>query len=213
MISQNQLLKRALPLIVQSASAHRKPRWLPVAKSRMFRIPKRPEIPEEEKKELLRLHNNYKTQMRAIKRFYFEEKIKENSSLQSASSEMSQKLEAEDWERCVALNEQWNAQVATEREERRRAELEKMEAHALQRMEAKDRELEKRIERASEEIRKQKELSATFITPETLDAAIDKALDNPIDYNFAIDLRGNKIEGRDTPPYKNTEDKREAASN
>lgn len=43
------------------------------------------------------------------------------------------------------------------------------------------------------------ELSSTFITPETLDEAIDRALANPIDYNFAIDLQGQQYLGRDTP--------------
>lgn len=38
----------------------RKPRWLPTAKSKMFRVPERKEQTEEEKAELLRLHNNYK---------------------------------------------------------------------------------------------------------------------------------------------------------
>lgn len=42
------------------------------------------------------------------------------------------------------------------------------------------------------------ELSSTFITPENLEAAIDHALANPTDYNFAIDLKGNKYLGRDT---------------
>lgn len=51
------------------------------------------------------------------------------------------------------------------------------------------------------------ELSGTFITPETLDAAIDYALANPIDYNFAIDLKGNKYYGRDTPIKEDKEPK------
>lgn len=38
----------------------RKPRWLPVAKSKLFRVPERKKQSAEEKSELLRLHNNYK---------------------------------------------------------------------------------------------------------------------------------------------------------
>ncbi|XP_059051767.1 small ribosomal subunit protein mS26 [Achroia grisella] len=206
MISQNNLLKRSWLIIIQCAEAHRKPRWLPVAKSKIYRIPKRPEISEEERIELLRINNNYKTQMRAIRRFYHEEMIKEKSTRSSSSSEMSQKLEAEDWEQCVKINDNWNAQVALEREERRKNELAKMEEYALARMEAKDRELKEKIEKVSQEIRIQKELSKTFITPENLDEAIDHALANPIDYNFAIDLHGNQFMGKETPanPPKDT---------
>lgn len=38
----------------------RKPRWLPVAKSKLFRIPEKKPQTEDEKLELLRLHNHYK---------------------------------------------------------------------------------------------------------------------------------------------------------
>lgn len=162
MIPKNMLLKRSCPMLLQIAEAHRKPRWVPVAKSKIYRIPKRPIISEEERLELLRINNNYKTQMRAIRRFYHEEMIKEKSSLESASSEMSQRLEAEEWEKCVQINEKWNIQVAAEREERRKAELAAMEDYALRRMEAKDRELKERIAKASEEIRKQKVISCTI---------------------------------------------------
>lgn len=111
MISSNSFLKRTWPVVVQCVEAHRKPRWLPVAKSKIYRIPKRPEISDEERQELKRINNNYKTQIRAIRRFYYEDMIKEKSTLDSASSEMSQRLEAEEWARCVELNGQWNAKV------------------------------------------------------------------------------------------------------
>ncbi|XP_063382604.1 small ribosomal subunit protein mS26 [Cydia fagiglandana] len=210
MLPHNYLLKRTLPIVVQCAGAHRKPRWLPVAKSKIYRIPKRPELSEEERIELLRINNNYHTQMRAIRRFYHEEMIKEKSTLESASSEMSIKVEAEEWERCIKVNEEWNATVAAEREERRKQQLAEREEFILSRMQKKDELMRQRIEKASQEIRKQKELSSTFITPETLDEAIERALANPIDYNFAIDLQGNQIPGRETPVP--TKEKAKAAS-
>lgn len=157
----HRVLQAALPQISQCAAAHKKPRWLPVAKSKLFRIPKRPVVSTEERLELLRVHNNYKTQMRAIRHFYHNEMIIEKSSKASKSSEQSIKLEAADWERCLALNEQWNIRVSKERDERRAKEMEKLEQYALERMEKKDRELQENIERVSKEIRKQKVLSCT----------------------------------------------------
>lgn len=94
--------------------------------------------------------------MRAIRRFYHEEMIKEKSTLDSASSEMSQRVEAEEWTRCVDLNEKWNAQVAVEREQRRQKELATMEEYSLARMQEKDMELKERIKKATEEIIRQK---------------------------------------------------------
>lgn len=156
MFLPNNLLKKALPNFIQCAGAHRKPRWVPIAKSKIYRIPKRPVITEEERLELLRINNNYKTQMRAIRRFYFEDMIKERSSRESATSEMSQRLEAEEWARCLELNEKWNAKVALEREERRKKEIAAMEEYALSRMEKSDIALREKIEKASVEIRRQK---------------------------------------------------------
>lgn len=146
-------------MLVQCAEAHRKPRWLPVAKSKIYRIPKRPVVSEEERLELLRLHNNYKTQMRSIRRFYHEEMIKEKSTRESASSEMSQRLEAQEWARCVELNEKWNAQVAVEREERRKLEVAALEEYALKKMQEQDQRLKDRIAKATEEIQIQKVIS------------------------------------------------------
>ncbi|CAF4881011.1 unnamed protein product [Pieris macdunnoughi] len=212
MLSQRYLLKRGLPTYIQHAEAHRKPRWLPVAKSKIYRIPKRPEISVDERLELRRINNAYNTQMRAIRRFYVEDWVREKSSLESATSEMSQRLEADEWLKCEELNDKWNKQIASDREERRKKELEAMEEFALLRMEAKDKALKERIDRASEKIKKEKELSTTFVTRENLEETIENVLANPIDYNFAIDLKGNIFEGRDTEIEYEDKKKAEAAN-
>ncbi|CAH4027393.1 probable 28S ribosomal protein S26, mitochondrial [Pieris brassicae] len=212
MLSQRYLLKRGLPMYIQHAEAHRKPRWLPVAKSKIYRIPKRPVVSEDERLELRRINNAYNTQMRAIRRFYVEDWVREKSSLESATSEMSQRLEADEWLKCEELNDKWNKQIASNREERRKKELEAMEEFALLRMEAKDKALKERIERASEKIKKEKELSTTFVTRENLEETIEHVLANPIDYNFAIDSKGNIYEGRDTEIEYEDKKKVEAAN-
>lgn len=45
----------------------RKPIWLPTAKSKVFRVPKRPVISIEEKLEIQRLYNNYRTYMTSFR--------------------------------------------------------------------------------------------------------------------------------------------------
>lgn len=75
----------------------RKPRWLPVAKSKIFRIPKRPETPLEETLELQRLYNNYRTQMKSIRRHLF---YKHNVQFQASEDpEQQRKIFEEDFER------------------------------------------------------------------------------------------------------------------
>jgi hypothetical protein len=60
LISQNVYNISINPLVVTSVRWRRKPRWLPVAKSKMFRVPERKIIPEDEKLEFKRLFNNYR---------------------------------------------------------------------------------------------------------------------------------------------------------
>lgn len=45
---------------IQCVQYHRKPRWMPQAKSKIFRVPERRKQNEDEKAELLRLHNHYR---------------------------------------------------------------------------------------------------------------------------------------------------------
>lgn len=45
---------------------HRKPRWVPIAKSKLFKIPDRKRLPPDEREEFRRLHNNYRAHMRSI---------------------------------------------------------------------------------------------------------------------------------------------------
>jgi small subunit ribosomal protein S26 len=52
---------------IQCVRWKRKPRWLPVAKSKLFRIPERPKIDKNEDIELRRLHNRYRTHMHAVR--------------------------------------------------------------------------------------------------------------------------------------------------
>lgn len=45
----------------------RKPIWLPTAKSKLFRVPKRPTYPVEEFEEFKRLNNHYRTYMSSLR--------------------------------------------------------------------------------------------------------------------------------------------------
>ena len=44
-----------------------KPKWLPMAKSKVFRIPVRKHVPKDEELEVLKLFNIYRTNMASIR--------------------------------------------------------------------------------------------------------------------------------------------------
>jgi small subunit ribosomal protein S26 len=186
----------------QTVRWRRKPLWMPTAKSKLFRIPVKPVIPVEEKEEIKRLYNNYRTAMKSIRRFLTH---KHSVLLQAkADTEALHRAFEEDLARCNTINDQWNEELRVIREERVAKQLEKDINFAKNRMEALLEEKEAKLAAAEEIVKQHKELVTTFITPESLDEAIEKAINNPVDYNFAIDLQGNRIVGRETKPGQET---------
>lgn len=108
--------------------------------------------------------------------------------------------EEEDFKVCSAINDEWNAKVAKEREARltaiKEVRKEKILQHILK-AEQKEEELRKKID---EKIRKVKEDAATFITAENVDAAIEECLTTIVNHNRALDVDGNWYEGKYPPP-------------
>ncbi|TDG47637.1 hypothetical protein AWZ03_005935 [Drosophila navojoa] len=181
----------------------RKPRWLPVAKSKLFRVPERKKQSEEERTELMRLHNHYKTQLRSVRQFLREEVVRQQETSTADHIVLTPEQEEAEFQRCVEVNAAWNAKIAKEREVRLAKEREEKVAYVQERLEAGKLREEERRERADERVRYEIEQSKSFITRENLDEAIETALANPVDHNFAIDLAGNMIKGRNTQPQSN----------
>ncbi|EDW19072.1 probable 28S ribosomal protein S26, mitochondrial [Drosophila mojavensis] len=181
----------------------RKPRWLPVAKSKLFRVPERKKQSEEERTELMRLHNHYKTQLRSVRQYLREEVVRQQETSTADHIVLTPEQEEAEFQRCVEVNNAWNAKIAKEREVRLAKEREEKVAYVQERLEAGKLREEERRERANERVRYEIEQSKTFITRENLDEAIETALANPVDHNFAIDLAGNMIKGRSTQPQSN----------
>ncbi|XP_076651560.1 mitochondrial ribosomal protein S26 [Halictus rubicundus] len=173
---------------IQCVRWKRKPIWLPTAKSKIFKVPQKPQIPEEEHAELQRLHNNYKTMMKSLRSF-FVAKLEEEKVKSSATT--SQEYANEDFLVRYHINKEWNKQVAAEREDRLIAERSRRTEEIMMKLEEKaERNLQ--IQRdVDAEIRKAKEEAPTFITPDNIDQAIAKALENIVNHNAAIDLEGN----------------------
>ncbi|XP_030372890.1 probable 28S ribosomal protein S26, mitochondrial [Scaptodrosophila lebanonensis] len=197
----------------------RKPRWLPVAKSKKFRVPERKKQTEEERVELLRLHNIYKTQLRSVRQYLREETVRQQETSTIDHIVFTPEQEEAAFQRCLEENAAWNATIAAEREVRLKREREEKKAYVQERLEAALIREEERKEQANEKVRREKELAKTFISRENLDVAIETALANPVDYNFSIDLGGNIYRGRGTlpggsePPAEAQQQQKQAASN
>nr|CAH7763153.1 unnamed protein product [Callosobruchus chinensis] len=182
----------------------RKPRWVPKAKSKIFKVPQRPVVPEDEKLELMRLYNNYRTKVKSLRKYLFSQHC--TLLLASEDPEAQKKLFEEDHQRCIKINNDWNEKQSKLREEAMAEELEAKLSYARKRLEDQLMKQDEKQKAIEEIVQHQKEASKDFILPHNIDEAIDRALENPVDYNFAITLSGEKIMG-----YENNkvEDKKE----
>ncbi|XP_058129152.1 small ribosomal subunit protein mS26 [Anopheles ziemanni] len=183
---------RALALLQYTTVRYRrKPRWLGTAKSKLFRVPERRKQIEEEVEELKRLHNNYRTQMKAVRNFLRDEV--EAYKLVSRAGLVLQTPEEEEaeWQDALRRNDEWNQQTAAEREERLTAERAARKEFILERLVLKEQREMSKQEEVEAKVRAEKEQSKTFITRENIDKAIELALVQPTSYNFALDRDGN----------------------
>ncbi|XP_046750025.1 probable 28S ribosomal protein S26, mitochondrial [Diprion similis] len=182
---------------VQCVRWKRKPLWLGTAKSKLFRIPVRPKIPEDEKKELMRLHNNYRTLVRSI-RFHITEAV--IGSQAQVNTALRVKEEEEDFVRCVALNDKWNESKAKARNERLDEAREVRKADILRKIIAKETIAAKQLKNIEATVKRVKQEAVTFITEKNIDQAIEDALNNPVNHDWALDLEGTRHHGKYDEP-------------
>lgn len=166
----------------------RKPIWLPTAKSKVFRVPQRPKIPTEEYIELKRLNNNYRTAMKSLMQ-HFENEFKK-SQVQFDEITIN-KIADEDFIQSNLINDEWNMQIAKIREVRLAKEKEERKETILKKLLKKEERDKQREQKIEEHVKKLKEEVPTFITAANIDKAIEEALINIVNHEYAIDLKGN----------------------
>ncbi|KAK3590100.1 hypothetical protein CHS0354_041146 [Potamilus streckersoni] len=171
----------------------RKPRWLPKAPSKIFKVRKPTPIDPEEDAMLKKHFHHYRTVVRAIRSFLLKEDIAKMSK-EAITVEEKQQLAQQEWEWVIAENYKWNKTIAVVREARQR--IEEAQRKDLQERIVK-RDEEERLKvliEAEQEVLREKEAAATFITPENLDIEIEKVLNTRTDYEFAITENGFRVE-------------------
>jgi small subunit ribosomal protein S26 len=168
----------------------RKPIWDPVAPSKYYRVNIKRVFDEEEKLMRKNLNETYKRNMESIYSYFNKEFYLPTLSAGGISDEQVKKEEDEQ-ARLLAENEMENARVARLREERMREEEQNMKAQMIVEEMKRQEEIKLRSKNIDEEVRIEIERSKTYITRDTLDAALEEALANPVTYDYAIDVNGN----------------------
>lgn len=169
----------------------RKTRHDPPAKSKASRLKVPPPVDPEELLVVIDRYRQHRLVLGAL-RAEFRAEVLQKKREALLSQEDSAEL-TEEHRRLMAWNEAENARQRARREERIRKEEEEEKRRKLQAAENKARLVEAFLKEKEKEVLQLQEEAKTFITPENLDARIEECLDNPRNYNFAIDKEGRIV--------------------
>ncbi|XP_064603791.1 small ribosomal subunit protein mS26-like [Liolophura sinensis] len=187
--------RRTYPCLNNTNLTHqvrwRKPRWVPVAKTKVFNVREPTPINAEEDVELFKEFNSYRTELKTIRTFLV--KWQQDIKTEDISEEELQRAEEEEHRRLMEINRQWNAEVAVQREKRQKEEVAAKQLRKRKEQEQEEDEELEMLEQASRYVQLESEQAKTFVTEETLDEEVEKVLNMRKDYNFAIDAEGNKV--------------------
>ncbi|KAM6429942.1 small ribosomal subunit protein mS26 [Rhynochetos jubatus] len=169
----------------------RKTRHDPPAKSKASRVKLPPPVDPEELVVVIERYRQHRLVLSAL-RAEFRAEVLQKKREALLSREDSVELAAEH-RRLMAWNEEENARQRARREERIRKEEEEQKRHKIQAAENRARIMEAFLKEKEQEVLQLQEEAKTFITPENLDVRIEECLDNPRNYNFAIDKDGRIV--------------------
>ncbi|NXX23463.1 RT26 protein, partial [Podargus strigoides] len=169
----------------------RKTRYDPPAKSKASRVKMPPPVDPEELLVILERYRQHRLVLRALRSEFRAEVLQKKREERLSREDTPEMLE--EHQRLMAWNEEQNAQQRTRREERLKKEEEERKQQKLQAVENKARKMEAFLKEKEKEVLQLQEEAKTFITLENLDARIEECLDNPRNYNFAIDKDGRIV--------------------
>ncbi|KAF4090244.1 hypothetical protein AMELA_G00049580 [Ameiurus melas] len=180
-------------VVVESVRG-RKSRTDPKAKSKAGRIKTPPPVDPVEMVVLKERFTEYNLIMRALRLQFKEEMLRKRYEEETGSlAEERAKQEAEEHRSLMAWNDAENLRLRKIRELRVQTETEAAEQRRKEAAILRQQELENYIKEKEREILQLQEEAKNFITLENLDQRIEEVLDNPKNYNFAIDKEGRVV--------------------
>ncbi|XP_068799890.1 small ribosomal subunit protein mS26 isoform X1 [Struthio camelus] len=169
----------------------RKTRHDPPAKSKASRLKVPPPVDPAELLVVTERYRQHRLLLSAL-RSVFRAEVSQKKRERLLSGEDTEER-SEEHRLLMAWNDAENARQRARREERIRKEEEERKRQKLQAAENKAKLMEALLKEKEKEVLQLQEEAKKFITPENLDARIEECLDNPRNYNFAIDKEGRII--------------------
>merc|ERR1719187_1301416 len=166
----------------------------------MFVDPPKSLISKEETDHIEELKDQYVVRMRALHMYLLEDDLK-NSDTGKAGKIAAMKEDEEHF-KMIQLNEEENKKVAARRVARLKVEAEERKIRIARELEEFGNREKERIAAVDQMVEKQKIEMENRIRVEDLEKAIEIALANPVDFEYAIDTEGNIFRGRSTKSKK-----------
>ncbi|XP_034628656.1 28S ribosomal protein S26, mitochondrial [Trachemys scripta elegans] len=180
------LSRRPLPLLVPARG--RKSRHDPPAKSKAGWLKEPPPVEPAELLVVSERYRQYRLVLQALRMEFKQEVMRkhreERLDKESGAEAMEEHL------KLMAWNSAENERLRKKREERLRREEEELQDRKLQGALNRAKLMEDFLKQKEREVLQLQEEARNFITPENLDERIEECLDNPRNYNFAIDKEG-----------------------
>lgn len=172
----------------------RKSRTDPVAKSKVGRIKVPPPVDPVEMVVLKERYGEYQMIMRALRLEFKEEMLRKRYEEDTGSlAEERARQEAQEHRVLMDLNHLENQRMLKLRIVRVQMEKEEADRKKFEVILQREQEQQEIVKEKEKEILKLQEAAKNFITLENLDQRIEEALDNPKNYNFAIDKQGKVV--------------------
>ncbi|KAM6913226.1 small ribosomal subunit protein mS26 [Xenentodon cancila] len=180
--------------VLVEAVRGRKSRTDPVAKSKEGRIKVPPPVDPVEMVVLKERFSEYQLIMSALRLEFKEEMLRKKYEEETGSrAEERAKQEAEEHRALMAWNDQENLRMLKARILRIQKEEEEVQRKKIEAAIQLEQGQQEFIKQKEKEILQLQEEVKNFITLENLDQRIEEALDNPKNYNFAIDKEGRVV--------------------
>ncbi|XP_077477944.1 small ribosomal subunit protein mS26 [Stigmatopora argus] len=180
--------------VLVEAQRGRKSRTDPVAKSKVGRVKLPPPVDPVEMVVLRERYGDYKLILRALRLEFKEEVLRRKYEEETGSmAEERARQEAEEHRQLMAVNQQENQRLLQLRLQRIEKETQAVELKKMKVALQQEQKQEKFIQQKQEEIQQLHEDAKNFVTLENLDRRIEEALDNPKNYNFAVDKEGRVV--------------------
>ncbi|XP_072314186.1 small ribosomal subunit protein mS26 [Eucyclogobius newberryi] len=180
--------------VLVEAVRGRKTRSDPIAKSKEGRIKTPPPVDPVEMVVLKERYTEYQLILRALRMDFKEEVLKKKYEAETGSlAEERARKEEEEHRALMDWNREENQRMLQLRLQRVHIEKEEAERKELEAALEREQQQQDFIRMKEEELVHLQEEAKHFITVENLDQRIEEALDNPRNYNFAVDKQGRMI--------------------